>query len=239
MPKRTIKMLQQVQADAIAKAGGITFHGNWFKAHKFHCDENHWQDFRIALGKGDLETLNCEICTKLALQTGQPETPVEDAPKKKVPASKLDSNTRLEKLKAEEGLAGSSRGRRPRSEEQKPLCFRLPDWLRERRPDVYISQDGNRLRLYCTYCDTVIDAKRESTIFFVLQHESYRQHAEAGCTPLLWRACDCKARSSQNFLESVGTNRHRPSCRPELPGSPLASARTCRARRIRPACSDT
>ena len=71
MPKRTIKMLQQVQADAIAKAGGITFHGNWFKAHKFHCDENHWQDFRIALGKGDLETLSCEICTKLALQTGQ------------------------------------------------------------------------------------------------------------------------------------------------------------------------
>ena len=164
------------QGQAAVRAYKLRFNEDWFAKHQFHCASGHWQEFQKKLGQNDVAALGCEACNTVVLKLceASPAPLLQaDAPEPAVPRSKVSNLERLERLKKEEGLSHQAKGRRPRSAGT-PLCHRLWDWLAQRRDGVY--QRHEACKLYCTICDTVVDAKRESTCWFVLQHESYDRH---------------------------------------------------------------
>ena len=164
------------QGQAAVKAYKLRFNEDWFAQHKYHCATGHWQDFQKKLGQNDVASLDCEACNAVVsqLRDASPgKLVVADEPQPALAPSKISNLDRLDRLKKQEGLSDAAKGRRPRSAGT-PLFHRLWDWLAQRRDGVYRRYEA--CKLYCTICDTIVDAKRESTCWFVLQHESYDRH---------------------------------------------------------------
>ena len=70
-------------------------------------------------------------------------------------------------------------GRRPKNGDKQALHENLFEWLQQRRPDKYHHVGGPKIHLNCLVCGERVAAMRNSTIFFVLQHEAHDTHHQA------------------------------------------------------------
>ena len=108
-------------------------------------------------------------------------------PEKKLSSSKASRVDRMAVLRLEEKVDAVPKGRRMKTDKELPLHQRLYAWLAARRATVYCKtspEDEPRKKhatpsphmLHCRLCNIEFDAKRDSCIHFVLQHETTDKH---------------------------------------------------------------
>ncbi|CAE7036047.1 unnamed protein product [Symbiodinium sp. CCMP2592] len=181
---------------------GISYHNGFGPCHKFVVPENHWQEFLEALATDNPIIDGCVPCQKLLSKVfklqqdaiaqveqaaASSEVPHDEEPPDALavvePAVRLSATEqafqdRLQQLKLEEGLVGAKKGRRPKGQ-PRALHESLFEWLRTRRPDQYVNKKTDKLHLLCRTCGETFAAVRDTTILFVLQHESRQTHVDA------------------------------------------------------------
>ena len=110
---------------------------------------------------------------------------------------------RLATLRKHEGLLDLPKGRRPACKDGRvPLHEDLFTWLAVRRPKMYTQGRDDPLHLTCVPCQTVVKARRASTIHYVLQHRRSQGEGET----LSWSSSGgqrCKGCRARHFLPSL------------------------------------
>ena len=189
LKKRCARQLED-QGGQVCRSNSITFHGEWFPRHGHHAPAGHWSDFRQALAKGDVSSLQCEVCSQIVADLVKvtdadvPVSPLKSSAKRKMEAC---YNERMELLRRQEGIGAPKKGRRPKPKEGDPvvLWMDLDTWIRVRRRDVYVVADEDTSMLHCNLCNDNFKFHRKSTIHWVLQREAtddhwYRVHEAPG-----------------------------------------------------------
>ena len=172
---------EQRELNKVVKTGSeVLFHYNitfptvFFPMHDYHCPKNHWRDFQVAAAGDTIHELECEVCRRIAREYMKPEDADETKLKPLKPSLVLLVD-RMEVLRREEGMEVVKKGRPFKSASRVvPLHNQLFQWLEERRKGIYEHLEECRLR--CKLCDDIVDARRASTIHFVLQHECSDGH---------------------------------------------------------------
>ena len=187
----------------------MSFHDTWHPRHKYMVPPGHWEEFRLALATKAYGSIKCETCRELLsemeLQPASSGDPNEDPMEALTPtlreqsASKALRAERLAVLRKEEGLDDSVAKGRRKKVEQPPLHQKLFDWITARRATVYTKaavKEG-QLMLHCQICQLDVNAKRDSTIHFLLQHEASESHWQKvrGAQPRLCRGLKMEAES--------------------------------------------
>ncbi|CAE6963501.1 unnamed protein product [Symbiodinium sp. CCMP2592] len=166
-PTKEEKLLLK-KADAMLAAYGTGFPA-WFKVHSFHGVKGHWNQFKLKLAADSIGSLGCRSCStffrsldaskvqqqqQLVVPSEGDEVPAGEvvlldpaALKPQQPRSKITGAERLEVLKREEGVGPVPKG-----------------------PSGTAIKDVGASSL------VEVDAKRDSTIHFLLQHECYDMH---------------------------------------------------------------
>ena len=149
--------------------------------------------FKCAVGAHGIEaaadSIPCQVCRDLLQRTAAPfadalqkinEAVTEEAGPQNQGCSAKAATTlknRLQALQMQEGIRAEStrKGRRSSAQRQDmPLHCRLHAWLDARRAGVYKKVKSNVVR--CVHCNVCIQTVRDSTIFFILQHECSDEH---------------------------------------------------------------
>ncbi|CAE7223765.1 unnamed protein product [Symbiodinium sp. CCMP2592] len=170
---------EQQRGKDICAAAGFDFHKHWFPRHDYAAKRGHWPDFPAAVAMSDVAALPCALCTELSEEFNLMNVEASAAPKQyKSKPSMAVMTQRLAELKKQEGLEDAKRGRRPKNQTETPLSHRLFDWISEKRCNIYTraAHPTKPLMFWCSLCKQELDAVRPSSIFWILQHESYDQH---------------------------------------------------------------
>ena len=220
---RRAERAEQDRADRLIQQLNIDFHKVFQPAHHFKLSSGHWADFKLHLARGALDQLGCQLCMDMMTQNNitlpSRDELLDDelGECRRDPAYKADFDRRLQQLKEQEGLAALKRGRRAKVQDAEavPLHENLYKWLSVRRPGLYTVDPKAPLKLTCTACGVQVNARRSSTVFYVLQHEAYATHQEAvsarsrgeKCTGVPIQAAEVRAASHVQSFASWIANR--------------------------------
>ena len=147
---------------------GLQFTSSFQRLHQNVVPKNHWRNFCIYLALGMTPHPQCGMCQKVMSQASMT---IEEAELEVPGGPEFVKQMRLTKPAA----AGIVRGRPKKGQ----ATFNLWQWLESDRKGQYEhlpAEAGKPAALKCLACKAEISLIRESTNFFVVQHEQSKKH---------------------------------------------------------------
>ena len=183
-PRQRATWFKRMEACGRARFGrmGLNF-SQFHKMHIFHVVKNHWRDCLIYVSLGMHPHPGCQNCKEMMEEASMTVEEVE----KLLPNDKQACKQQRASKPVKDGV---TRGR-PKKGTSSNFC--VWKWLETDRPGMYtrFKPDGDELLVKCNACKSVVNVHRESTDFFIKQHEGYVKHKKA-VSSADGTLCQCK-----------------------------------------------